>query len=374
LSINNSTSTGLPVAVDVMGGDLGSAVAVRGAVAAAHELAISSVLVGNEAEIKTELVKLSADNNRLLSVCHADEFIEMHDSPSLAIRGKEKASVRKAFELVESGKASSVVSPGNTGAFMAAGVYVSGTISGIARPAIASLIPNIGANKPTILLDCGANIDCNTQQLVQFAMMGNYYAKSVLQCESPRVALLSNGSEQSKGNDIVRSTSLILSSMKSLNYIGFIEGRDIGRGVVDVIVCDGFVGNIVLKTLEGGASLVFDSIKYASQNNLLGRIGMSLAKPMLKALFKERLDPSYYGGAPLLGLNQVAIVCHGSSNETAIMNAIRVADKFVKENMVSNIAGALGALEMELSAGIEDGLWGRMGQRFEKKRQVSRKL
>lgn len=371
-STNLPSNTNLPVAVDVMGADLGSSIVVRGAVLAAKQLGIKSILVGKETEIALELSRLKEDNNPLLSICHADDFISMHDSPSLAIRGKENSSVRRAFELVESGQASAVVSPGNTGAFMAAGVYVAGTISGIARPAIASLIPNVGG-KPTILLDCGANIDCHAHQLVQFAMMGSYYAKSVLKCENPRVGLLSNGTEASKGNDIVRSAAMILSEMGNLNYIGYLEGRDIGRGSVEVIVCDGFVGNIVLKTVEGGVGLVLDSIRQQSRSHFIGRLGMWLAKPMLKSLFKDKLDPSAYGGAPLLGLNQVAVVCHGSSNEKAIMNGIRVARQFADEGLVTQIAAALSALDLKMSGALEDGIWGRMGQRFEKRKLAGKK-
>lgn len=193
-----------------------------------------------------------------------------------------------------------MVSPGNTGAMMAAGLYVSGTLPGIARPAIASLIPKSGNGQPTVLLDSGANVDCNANQLVQFALMGNCYALSVLNCTSPRIGILSNGSEKSKGNDITRSASLMLSEIKELNFIGYIEGRDLPRDVADVVVCDGFVGNVLLKAMEGSIELVFDSIKHYVEKSFRGKVGMWLAKPIFKALFKQKLDPSAYGGAPLL--------------------------------------------------------------------------
>jgi len=358
-----------PVAVDAMGGDHGPRVVVEGAVAAARELKISSILVGDETEIKLALKEFGATDERLLQVRHASEVVTMEDSPSLAIRGKTDSSVRVAFELVKSGEAAGVISPGNTGAVVAAGLYVSGTISGIARPAIASLIPKLGDGQPTILVDSGANIDCHAYQLVQFALMGNYYAISAFtSCTRPRVALLSNGTESSKGTDIIRSAAHTLSEIDGLNFIGYIEGRDIPRDVADVVVCDGFLGNIVLKTMEGTAELVLDSIRQYVERSAKAKLGIWLAKPMFKALFRDKLDPSAYGGAPLLGLNDVAIVAHGSSNSRAIMNGIRVARKFADEALVEKIEAALDSLDSKMPGAYEDGLWNRMGQKFEKGR------
>jgi glycerol-3-phosphate acyltransferase PlsX len=278
--------------------------------------------------------------------------------------------MRVAFELVKSKEASSVISPGNTGAMMAAGLSVFGTLPGIARPAIASLIPKVGDLTPTVLIDSGANTDCHAYQLVQFALMGNYYARSVLGCEQPRVALLSNGTEISKGTDIIRSAALTLSELGSLNFIGYVEGRDIPRDVADVVVCDGFIGNVLLKAMEGTAELVIDSIKHYVVRTLRGKIGMWLAKPALKSLFHDKLDPSAYGGAPLLGLNDIAIVCHGSSNSRAIMNGIRAANKFVSESLVLKMSGALSALDVKMPGQFQDGIWDRMGQRFDKKKKL----
>lgn len=356
----------LPVAVDAMGGDYGPDVVVDGAVAAAREHNSKSILVGEETSIRSRLARHQAANDPRISVQPASQVVTMDDAPSIALRKKPDASIRVAFELVKRGQASSVVSAGNTGAVMAAGLFISGTLPGIVRPAIASLIPKVGNLTPTVLLDSGANIDCNASQLVQFALMGNYYAKSAIACQRPRIALLSNGSEPSKGTDILRSAAQLLSAMPELHFIGYVEGRDICRDRADVVVCDGFVGNVLLKAMEGSVELVLDSIKYYVERSLSGKLGMWLAKPMFKSLFREKLDPSAYGGAPLLGLNDIAIICHGSSNSRAIKNAIRVAQKSAADSLAADLAQALGLLEAENPAVFEDGIWNRMGQRFEK--------
>jgi len=363
----------LPVAVDAMGADFGPTVVVEGAVAAARDLGISSVIVGKEDEINACLAKLGAESEQRITIRHAPEVITMEDSPSAAIRGKPQSSIRVAFDLVKNSEASSVVSPGNTGAMMAAGLYVSGTLPGIARPAIASLIPKAGDAEPTVLLDSGANVDCNANQLVQFALMGNCYALSVLSHQSPRVGLLSNGSEKSKGNDITRSAAVMLSELSELNFVGYVEGRDLARDVVDVVVCDGFVGNVLLKAMEGSVELVFDSIKHYIEKSARGKLGMWLAKPVFKALFKHKLDPSAYGGAPLLGLNDVGIVCHGSSTSRAITNAIRVAKKFADEGLVQKMGRALDGVELKVAGNYEEGIWNRVGKRFDNARKDSEK-
>jgi glycerol-3-phosphate acyltransferase PlsX len=360
----------LPVAVDAMGGDHGPSVVVEGAVAAAREWGIRSILVGRNDELGAILSQLGASAEQLISVQHASEVISMDDSPSVAIRGKLDASVRVAFQLVKDGKACAVVSPGNTGAMMAAGIAVCGILPGVFRPAISSLIPRPGALKPLVLLDSGANVDCNAQQLVQFALMGKYYAITALGVGNPRVALLSNGSEPSKGTDVIRAAGRTLSEMPELNFVGYVEGRDLPRDSADVVVCDGFVGNVVLKAMEGTVELVFDSLRAHVKGNLRGKVGMWLAKPLFKSLFREKLDPSAYGGAPLLGLSQVGIVCHGSANSRAIKNAVRAAHRFATEGLVPKIADALTELEGGAVSGVQDGIWDRMGQRFERRKRA----
>lgn len=341
-----------PVAVDAMGGDHGPLVVVEGAVAAAKDFGIASILVGDEAQLSALLHAASPAGGLPISVRHASQVVGMDEAPGLAIRGKQDSSIRVAFELVSQGQASAVVSPGNTGAIMAAGVFVSGTLPGIARPAIASLIPKGVSGTPTVLLDAGANTGCHAFQLVQFAIMGHYYAEAALGCASPRIALLSNGTELAKGNDIIRSAAMMLSELEGINFIGYVEGRDIARDVVDVVVCDGFVGNIVLKAMEGCVGLVTDSMKAVSQTSLRGKIGLWLARPVLRTVFKEKLDPSAYGGAPLLGLGQIAIKCHGSSSSRAVMNGIRVAKRFVDQGVLARLHAALQHLDVK-NAGVD---------------------
>ena len=369
----SSSHSHLPVAVDVMGGDKGPSVVIQGAVRAANQLGISSVLVGDRSQIEAELQKSNITNPDLLTIQHSSEIFTMDDVPSRAIRSKPDASMRIAFELVNSDKASGVVSPGNTGVMMAVGLFVSGVMPGIARPAIATLIPKVGDAPPTVLVDSGANVDCAASQLVQFALMGDVYARAAISCERPRIGLLSNGSEKSKGCDVTRAAAVALAQMETLNYTGYVEGRDLPRDVVDVVVCDGFVGNIVLKTMEGSVELVLDSMRQIVDKDWRAGLGMWLAKSMFKKLFNEKLDPSAYGGAPLLGLNHIAIVCHGSSNEKAIFNAIRVARKLDDEGLIAHMNGALGTLDVADSAGYEDGMWNRLGHRFEPKRKHKEK-
>jgi len=362
------TQASLPVAVDVMGAERGPSVAVEGAIQAYRELGISSILVGKEDEIRASLDSLGAFNEEGLAIQNASEIITMEDTPSIAVRSKQDSSVRVAFEIVKEGKASSVVSPGNTGAVMAAGVFISGVMPGIARPAIATLIPKVGDSPPTVLLDSGANLDCDAHQLVQFALMGKCYATLALNLRNPRIGILSNGTEASKGNDITRAAAATLSHMKNVNFAGYVEGRDIGRNGVDVVVCDGFIGNIVLKTMEGTAYLVLDSFKHTVESDWIAKFGLWLAKPALKSLFRDRLDPSSLGGAPFLGLNNIVIICHGSSDSRAIRNAIKVADAFVKGNLIGELDASLSSIDDVWPDSFEGSIWAKVGRRLEKRK------
>ncbi len=373
--IPNSETSGtsaLPIAVDAMGGDHGPQVVVEGAVEAARRYGISSILVGDRAALEALLGSYSDASSLPIAVHHASQVVGMDEAPGLAIRGKQDSSIRVAFELVSNRQASAVVSPGNTGAIMAAGVFVGGTLPGIARPAIASLIPKGMSGTPTVLLDAGANTGCQAFQLVQFAIMGHHYAMAALGCEKPRVALLSNGTELAKGNDIIRSAAMMLSELEGINFIGYVEGRDIARDVVDVVVCDGFVGNIVLKAMEGSVGLVLDSIKAIAEKSFRAKVGLWIARPVLRSVFKEKLDPSAYGGAPLLGLGHIAIKCHGSSSGRAVMNGIKVAQKFVDEGVLSRLHSALTQLDVKVATMDSDGGngWSRV---FDKKTSRNKK-
>ena len=308
------------VAVDVMGGDNAPAHEVAGAVMAARQWQISVVLVGQAASVEMELAKHNIQGLDI-RVVQASEVVGMHDSASDAVRKKKDSSIRVAFEQVKDGVADAVVSTGNSGATMAAGMFVLKRIPEIDRPAIATVVPNLKDH--TLILDVGGNVDCKPQHLVQFALMGSVYASQMLGKSAPRVGLLSNGEEDSKGNELTREAKETLKKT-SLNYIGYIEGRDIYNGRVDVVVCDGFVGNVVLKVSEGLAEALSQMLRKEFSSRLLSRIGYLLAKPALKA-FRKKVDYAEYGGAPLLGIQGTAMICHGSSSPMAIMNAIKMA-------------------------------------------------
>lgn len=360
-------SSSLPVAVDVMGADYGPGIIVRGAVLAAREFNYPVILVGDETEIRRALNEFEDASQLPISVVHASEVITMDDKPVRAVRSKCDASICVAYQLVKDKKAIAVVSPGNTGAMMAAGLFILGTLPGITRPAIASLIPNVDSS-PTVLLDSGANTDCSAEQLVQSAFMGHFYARAMLNKEHPRVALLSNGTEKFKGTDRIRAAAMMLSDLQDINYVGYIEGREIATAAADVVVCDGFVGNVVLKTMEGSVELVFDSIKAYASQSLRARLGMWLARPMFKALFRDKLDKAAYGGAPLLGLSDIGIVCHGSSDERAIKNAIRTARTLYDAGLCDRIRQMVAILDSRPGS-FEDGMWSRIENHFTGKKK-----
>ena len=329
------SSKSIIVAVDVMGGDNAPSHEVAGAVLAARTWDIPIVLVGDAGQIELELANHQVEGLDL-TIRHASEVVGMRDSASDAVRKKKDSSIRVAFDLVKEGEAQAVVSTGNSGATMAAGMFVLKRIPGIDRPAIATIVPNL--KDQTVVLDVGGNVDCKPAHLAQFALMGAVYAHQALGKERPRVALLSNGEELSKGNDLTRETHRLL-EQTSLNYIGYTEGRDIYNGAVDVVVCDGFVGNVVLKVSEGLADALGRMLRTEFENSLLARIGYLLARPALKA-FRKKVDYAEYGGAPLLGIKGTAMICHGSSSPRAIMNAIRMAydsaSHHVSEQIISS--------------------------------------
>jgi glycerol-3-phosphate acyltransferase PlsX len=333
----------LPIAVDCMGGDKGCGVVVRGAVEAWKALQIPFALVGDEKQLLLSLKKCDPERKAAVEIIHAPDVVSMQDSPSMVIRKKPKSSMRIAFNLVAEGRASSVVGPGNTGAMMGIGMYELGILPGLTRPAIASVIPRLDSDIPTVLLDSGANVDCRASQLVQFAVMGEIYARDVLSCQAPRIGLLSNGSEKSKGTDVTRAAAYLLESLDTIEYIGYVEGNDLHTA--DVVVCDGFVGNVLLKGMEGAVKLVVGSLKQATQSDWKARVGLWCARQALRRVFKEKLDPSAYGGAPLLGLKGVAIVAHGGSDWRAIMNALRVAHSLVQADVIDSLERAVSTLE-----------------------------
>jgi glycerol-3-phosphate acyltransferase PlsX len=305
-----------------MGGDCAPQVEVEGAVLAAKEYGSQIILAGDTERVRKELSRHKAEALPI-SVRHASEVVGMDESPSKALR-KRDSSMRVAFELVKNGEADAVVSAGNSGAAMATAMFVLRKLEGVDRPAIATVMPTLkGA---CVVLDVGANVDCKPHHLAQFAVMGDVYAQFILKKDKPRVGLLSNGEEESKGTELTRETHAILKQLP-MNYIGYIEGRDIFAGNADVVVCDGFVGNVVLKTSEGLADAIGQMLKEEILKSPLAKLGFLLSKGAFSR-FKKKVDYSEYGGAPLLGIDGVGIISHGGSTPKAIKNAIRVAQEF----------------------------------------------
>ena len=313
------------IAIDAMGGDSAPAAEVAGAVAAARQWGCRAILVGDTDRIQLELAKHQTEGLDL-EIHHASEVVGMHDSASDAVRKKKDSSIRVAFELVKQGKAAAVVSTGNSGATMAAGMAVLRRVKGIDRPAIGTLVPTL--KDQTMVLDMGANVECKPINLFQFALMGSIYVEQVLGKTRPRVGLLSNGAEEKKGNDLTRETHQLLKNA-DLNYVGYVEGGDIYNGSVDVVVCDGFVGNVVLKVSEGLAVAIGTMLKREIESRFWARVGYLLSRSAFKA-FKKKINPAEYGGAPLLGIAGTGVICHGSSDPVAISIAIRQATEFAK--------------------------------------------
>lgn len=319
-----------------MGGDNAPAVEVAGAVAACREFGIAITLVGDRARLEAELSRHQATGLDI-DIFHASEVVGMHDSASDAVRKKKNSSVRLAFELVKEGKACAAVSAGNSGATMAAGMFVLKRINGIERPAIAQIFPTLKGQ--TLVLDVGGNVDCKPQHLAQFAIMGEVYAHYAMGITNPAVGLLSNGEEDSKGNELTRETNAILRDT-SLNYAGYVEGRDIFKGTVEVIVCDGFVGNVVLKLSEGLAEAAAMMLKEEIVKSWVSKLGYLFVRGAFRR-FKKIIDYAEYGGAPLLGINGVGMICHGGSNIKAIKNAIRFAHDYAKSGVTERVVEKL---------------------------------
>jgi phosphate acyltransferase len=348
------------IAVDAMGGDRAPAVVVEGAWLAVKDLGVQVVLVGQKEAIDRELFQLGAG---ALTVVSASQTVEMHESASSALKKKD-SSMKVAFDLMKSGEVQAVVSAGNSGAMMASGMFVVGRLPQVARPAILVVVPSMG--KGTVVVDAGANVDCKPHHLAQFGIMGAIYAEHVLGVAKPRVGVLSNGEENGKGTDLTRAACALLAET-SVNHIGYVEGRDIFSGSVDVIVCDGFTGNVALKTMEGVASFAGEVLKEAFQKNLSSRLGYLMTRKALREAYR-RLDYAEYGGAPLIGLAGVAIVAHGGSNPLAIKNAIRAAHDAVEHDMNRHIMEVLGdgaVLGGDEKVGLTGKIWRRIKSRID---------
>lgn len=325
----------MKIVVDVMGTDYGPKELVLGAVNAVKAYGCEVVLVGDEATIKELLAEYKADKNEKISIRHASQVIAMNEHPARAVRSKKDASIVVASKMLHDGECDALVSSGSTGAAVASALFGVGRIKGVERPAIATPIPNLkGA---TVVLDSGANVDAKPETMAISAIMGAVYAEKILKIDSPKVGLLNIGEEETKGNEQALAAYPLLKKTSFINFIGNVEGRDINKGTVDVVVCDGFVGNVVLKFGEGLASAIMTMMKDAIMNGgFLAKLGGLLIKPALKKM-KKRVDPAEYGGALLLGIKAPFIICHGSSKAKAITNAIHVAMEFAEQDVVQII-------------------------------------
>lgn len=333
--------TNLTLALDVMGGDKGPHVTIPAALLAVKELPnLHLILCGDEDLISSILAQHQQINNSQLSLCASTQSVEMCDKPAHAIRFKKDSSMRKALDLVASGKAQACVSAGNTGALFATAHFVLKTIPGVDRPALISSIPTHDEKKHVFMLDLGANVFCDSQVLYQFALMGAVMAETVENIQAPRIALLNMGEEEIKGSDNIKQAAVQLAANDAINYIGFVEGNDIFSNKADVIVCDGFVGNVALKTCEGVAKMVYEKFKAHFFNNLTGKILGKLLTPTIKKLFKT-LNPDQYNGASLIGLRGIVVKSHGNANITAfycaILEAVREVERQVPEKIKAKL-------------------------------------
>src|SRR5437660_3052074 len=303
------------IALDAMGADHAPKAEVEGAVRAARSLGVKVMLVGQRDAIAPELEQHEGYRQLPIEIVHASERITMEDSAAKAVRSKRDSSMRVASRLVRDGCAQGFVSAGNTGAVMATAKMVQGVVPGVERPAILGVLPTVNG-KPVVLVDVGANVDCSPEMLAQFAVMGEIYSRQILHQPNPRVGILSIGEESHKGNDLTRAAAPLFSNLR-LNFIGNVEGRDIYGGKVDVIVCDGFIGNVALKVSEGLVDMVKQLLRESLEATISGKIGYALSKNAFTA-FKKRLDYSEYGGAPLLGVRGGCSICHGRSHANPI--------------------------------------------------------
>ena len=331
------------ISVDAMGGDYAPREIVTGAVRAANSIKglEKLYLVGDVNAIEDELKKISNKTPDCIEVISASEVVEMGEAPASAIRKKKDSSISRAIDLVKEGKADAIFSAGNTGAAVAAATLKLRTLNGVYRPAIATVMPT--SKSPFVLLDAGANPDSSPEMLQQYAIMGSIYAQQILGIQSPRVGLLSIGEEEAKGNETTKKSYNLLNESK-VNFIGNAEGRDLFSGKVDVAICDGFVGNVVLKTTEAVAGMISSWLKDLYKKTILRKLGYLLSRGVFKTI-KSKVDPSHYGGAPLLGANGVVIIGHGSSNSFAAYNGIRVASEAINHDLNHLIESELQAIK-----------------------------
>ncbi len=324
------------IALDGFGSDRAPESEIMGAIAAAESSRDLEIIITGDKTILKDAINAVKKSNRGVSgikIVHASERITMEDSPSSIVRNKKNSSLRVAYELVQNKEADAVISAGNSGASLAIAMFVFKRIKGIDRPAIATVMPSVGGY--TVLIDAGANVDVKPHHLAQFAIMGAEYTAFMKDIKNPKIGILSNGEESSKGNELTREAYKIIKNT-DLNFYGYVEGREIFNGKVDVVVCDGFTGNVILKASESLAEMIFNLLREEINKNFMAKIGFFMAKKSLKK-FKKLVDHNEYGGAPLLGVNGAAFIAHGGASARAITSAILVAKHFVEKGINSNI-------------------------------------
>lgn len=329
-------STQARIAVDATGGDYAPAEVVAGAIRAKAELGVEVLLVGDPKQIRASVSQ--PENLRDIEIVPAEGTIEMHEEPLSALRRKPNASINVSMDLVKQGRADGVVSAGHSGAAMAAALLRLGRIKGVDRPAIGAVFPTVIAGKPVLILDVGANVDCRPKYLEQFAVMGSIYSQYVLGNDAPKVGLLNIGEEKSKGNEVAVQVHKTLSERDSIHFVGNAEGRDVLSGNFDVIVCDGFVGNVLLKFAEAVGESVLQILREELPQGVAGKVGCTLLKGNLKRI-KQRVDHAEHGGGLLLGVAGIAVIAHGSSRAPSIFNAIRLAKDAVDNQVLDRIKG-----------------------------------
>lgn len=322
------------IALDGFGSDKAPESEISGAISAVElDEGLEIIITGDEGILQNALKKNGYTSSRI-KIRHASECITMEDSPSSIIRNKKNSSMRVAYELVKNNEADAIISAGNSGASLAIAMFVFKRIKGIDRPAIATIMPAIGGY--TVLIDAGANVDVKPYHLAQFAIMGAEYAAFIKNIKNPKIGILSNGEEKSKGNELTREAYKIIKNT-DLNFYGYVEGREIFNGKVDVVVCDGFTGNVILKASETLAETIFKLLRDEINKSVISKLGFFMAKKSLKN-FKKIVDHNEYGGAPLLGVNGAAFIAHGGASGRAIASAISVAKHFVEKDIISNIS------------------------------------
>ena len=335
----------MKIIIDAMGGDHAPEEIVKGAVLARKQLGYDLILVGREADIRRCLAAEGAENDPGITVHHAPDVIDMNDDPTAAIRRKKESSMVVALNLLKDGEGDAVVSAGSTGALLTGATVIGRRIKGIRRAAMARALPNLGAG--ALLIDCGANAECTPDQLVQFAHMGSLYAQRMLHVDAPRVALLNNGTEEHKGTPLQQETYQLLKNTQ-LNFVGNVEASQVLFGEVDVIVTDGFSGNILLKSIEGTAKFLLKAIKGVLMSGLKNKLAALMIKNDIGAL-KAMMDPNETGGTALLGISKPVIKAHGSSEAPAIVNAIRQAAEFAQSGFIQTIAESVETMQVEIT-------------------------